>query len=432
MTATTQGLPEDAATEEAPAGELFAQRYRLGPVLGRGGTALVYRAVDERLRRPVALKVFRVDADLGADPVRRFVVEARLLARLHHPGLVEIYDYGHVPQGPYLALELISGPTLDRHVAVGRLPFADTVRIGRAVAATLAYIHAAGVVHRDVKPSNILLDDQGLPRLTDFGVSFAVDAAGTTQAGNVVGTAAYLAPEQVLGNRAGPAADIFALALVLVECLTGQREYPGSPAESAVARLHRLPTVPQGLPRAVSQMLEQMTAWDPAERPDAEECAAAFGRPAPVHRIPALPELAATPFGADDETVWVQPAVARPVSGKGRSGRRLSAALAAAAVLAAAGVAAVASGADAGSPHAQVPAVVAQPQPTRGSGSPAEPSPSQGSSASTRAQSSSSPSAYPAVPTVAPAAAVQDDAEKKTKKNKDDGDDHGHGHGHGH
>lgn len=117
--------------------------------------------------------MLRCDADggWGADVGQRFAVEARLLARLRHPGLVELFDHGHVPQGSYLALELIRGPTLRSLIAAGPLAFAETLRIGQAVAGTVSYVHAAGVVHRDVKPSNILLDGAARPRLSDFGVS---------------------------------------------------------------------------------------------------------------------------------------------------------------------------------------------------------------------------------------------------------------------
>jgi serine/threonine protein kinase len=395
MTVLMAGVPESDDTRDALAGELFAQRYRLGPVLGRGSTALVRRAVDERLRRAVALKVLHPDADSdsGADAGRRFAVEARLLAQLRHPGLVELFDYGQVPQGPYLALELIRGPTLRSLIAAGPLAFAETLRIGQAVAGTVSYIHAAGVVHRDVKPSNILLDDAARPRLSDFGVSFAVDAGETAAAGTIVGTAAYLAPEQVLGARADSASDVFALGLVLIECLTGRREYPGPPAESALARLHRLPTVPQGLPRGISQILERMTAWDPAERPDAGECAVVFGRPSPVFQNPALPACAVPESDTDDETTWIHPEVIPPVppaAGKRRSGGPLSAAVAAMALAAVAGIAMVAFSPAAGSPVSQTPTAMARPQPTTpaGGGSDAVPPYRQPSPSSTLAGSS--------------------------------------------
>ena len=240
-----------------------------------------------------------------------------------------------------------------------------------------------------------------------------------------MGTAAYLAPEQVLGERAGSASDVFALGLVLIECLTGRREYPGSPAEAAVARLHRLPTVPQGLPRGASRMLEQMTAWDPAERPYAAECAAVFGRPGPgpIKFITSVPAFAASPFGEDEETTRVHPSLTRPASGQ----RRLSAALAVVAALATVGVAAIASGAGAGSPAPRVPAAVAPPQPTTvpGNGPTAGPSPQQTSSSSTPTQSSPLPGTRSAIPTVVPLVAMHVGSEAPTKKHK------GHGHGKG-
>lgn len=250
---------------------LFVGRYRLGPVLGRGAAATVHQALDERLMRQVALKVFRQDAD--RDLVRRFEAEARLLARLHHPGLVEVFDFGHTAQGPYLVLELLPGPPLGVLLRDGPRSLTETLRTGVDLARTLAYVHSQGVVHRDVKPSNILLDHDGRPRLADFGISRAVDTAGSTRTGMVMGTAAYLAPEQVRGQGAGPETDVYALALVLIECLTGEREYPGPAAESAVARLRRSPQVPAGLPWALTQALDQMTHTDPTERISAAECA---------------------------------------------------------------------------------------------------------------------------------------------------------------
>jgi len=264
--------PPDGETEQA----LLAGRYRLGPVLGRGGAAVVRRAVDERLQRQVAVKAFRPDLEGEADLARRFESEARLLARLRHPGLVEIFDYGDTPQGPYLVLELVAGPTLRRRLASSALSLREVLVIGMGLSRALACVHRAGVVHRDVKPSNILFDGESMPRLADFGMSRVLDGAGITRSGAVVGTAAYLAPEQVVGDSAGPAADVYALGLVLIECLTGVREYPGPPMESAVARLHRDPAIPAGLPSAVSRILREMTARDPDMRPTAERCAGAF------------------------------------------------------------------------------------------------------------------------------------------------------------
>ncbi|MEE4542595.1 serine/threonine-protein kinase [Streptomyces sp. V4-01] len=254
--------------------DLFMGRYRLGPVIGRGAAASVHRALDERLMREVAVKVFRQDAD--PDLVRRFEVEARLLAQLRHPGLVEIFDFGHTAQGPYLVLELLTGPTLRDLLRSGPRPLAETLRTGLDLAQTLAYVHGQGVVHRDVKPANILLDQHGRPRLADFGISRVVDTAGSTRTGMVMGTAAYLAPEQVRGQGAGPAADVYALGLVLIESLTAERAYSGPPAEAAVARLRCPPRVPAGLPRSLARTLHQMTCDDPEKRISAADCAIAL------------------------------------------------------------------------------------------------------------------------------------------------------------
>jgi hypothetical protein len=142
------------------------------------------------------------------------------------------------------------------------------------LADALAHVHRGGIVHRDLKPANVLLDPDGRPRLTDFGIARALDGTAVTGTGFVVGTAAYLAPEQVRGERVGPEADVYALGLVLLEALTGRREYPGALVESATARLHRPPAVPPHLPDALSTALHAMTARDPAARPTAAQVAA--------------------------------------------------------------------------------------------------------------------------------------------------------------
>ena len=237
--------------------DLFAGRYRVEGALGHGGGADVLRAVDERLQRTVALKVLRPGSAADAD---RFVTEALSLARLRHPGLVEVYDADATGAHPYLVLELVDGPTLAALLSAGPLGPAATVRTGRQLARTLAFVHQHRIVHRDVKPSNVLIDRDGNPRLADFGIARALDDAGHTRTGAIVGTPAYLAPEQVRGQGAGPAADVYALGLLLIECLTGRREYTGGPVEAAVARLLRPPAVPSGLPPHLARALAAMTA----------------------------------------------------------------------------------------------------------------------------------------------------------------------------
>ncbi|MEW1913933.1 protein kinase [Kitasatospora sp. NPDC085895] len=284
--------------ESTTATTLFAQRYRVCSVLGRGGGADVLRAVDERLNREVALKVFRPGA--SADTARRFGAEARLLARLRHPGLIEVYDYGVVADRPYLALELVRGPTLAALLRAEPMHADRVRRLGRELATALAYVHSHGVVHRDVKPSNVLIGTDGRARLADFGAARLLDEVAApgdealTGTGLVIGTPAYLAPEQIRGQGALAATDVYALGLLLIECLTGNREYTGAPMEAAAARLHRPPSIPRSLPRDLAKTLRRMTDMDPERRPSADTCtrlltiaaaagaagAAAAGRPA--------------------------------------------------------------------------------------------------------------------------------------------------------
>ncbi|MGW0600476.1 serine/threonine-protein kinase [Streptomyces sp. NPDC002776] len=254
--------------------QVVAGRYRLDDLLGRGGAADVYEGMDLRLRRPVAVKVFRPDG--AADTEERFDSEGRLLAQLQHPGLITVYDCGRDDATPYLVMELVRGTTLRRRITEAPLAPAAACRIGAALASALAHVHRAGVVHRDVKPANILLDEEGAPHLTDFGISRLLGTTAHTVTGALVGTAAYMAPEQVLGRGAGPAADIYSLGLVLIECIKGELEYDGAPLEAAIARLHRPPVMPPDIPAALAELLEAMTDADESRRPDAPACGRAL------------------------------------------------------------------------------------------------------------------------------------------------------------
>ena len=256
--------------------QIVAGRYRLLALLGRGGSAEVWRAEDEALGREVAVKIVMVPTD---DSAARAGEEARLLARLSHPGLVPVYDAGTDERSrPWVVMELVEGETLAGTISRGPMPSHQVAVVGRSVAEALGYVHAQGLIHRDVKPANVLVGADDRVRLTDFGIARLVDAAKVTATGMTVGTASYLAPEQVLGEAVGPAADVYALGLVLLECLTGHREYAGNTVEVALARLHRPPEVPDALPAGWPGLLRAMTARSPASRPAPARIAEDLGR----------------------------------------------------------------------------------------------------------------------------------------------------------
>ncbi|MDZ5623533.1 serine/threonine-protein kinase [Nocardioides sp. HM23] len=255
-------------------------RYRLGDVLGRGGVADVYRARDLVLDRDVAVKMLRESVD---DSDRsRFVGEARMLAGLSHPSIVTVLDVGVAEGHPFLVMELVEGPTLAAALHDGPLPPDQVAEIGAALASALAHAHEQGAVHRDVKPANVLLGPGGA-KLADFGIARLVgDTVHHTRTGTTIGTPAYLSPEQVGGSDVGPPTDVYSLGLVLLEALTGERAFPGSPTESAVARLHRPPEIPSDLSAGWSAILAAMTATDPSERPPADAAAARMPVPGTV------------------------------------------------------------------------------------------------------------------------------------------------------
>jgi eukaryotic-like serine/threonine-protein kinase len=254
-------------------GVLIDERHEIEQLLGCGGMAEVYRARDIRMGRSVAIKLLRM---VDPQSLGRFRTEIEVLCQLDHPGVVRLRGTGSHDGVPYLVLELVDGPSL-ADVLVGRpLGAEQSISIGQQLAEALAHAHGLGVVHRDVKPANVILAaEPGGVRLADFGIAFFSDTTRMTAAGMCIGTAAYLAPEQLAG-QAGPAADVYALGLVVLECLTGTRCYPGTLVEAAMARLHRAPVVPVELPVWLRHTLRAMTARDPGRRPPAKAVADAF------------------------------------------------------------------------------------------------------------------------------------------------------------
>ncbi|MDQ0734078.1 serine/threonine protein kinase [Arthrobacter agilis] len=258
--------------------QALAGRYALGERIGSGGMADVFTARDTRLERDVAVKVFRPGT---ADGLERGSAEARMLAGLDHPGLVRVLDMDsgeHSDEGAYLVMELVEGPDLrDLLRSGGPLGQEDVRVLALDLARTLQYIHGRGIVHRDIKPSNILTrqadPDSGLFRylLTDFGIARFFDGTRVTATGQVIGSAAYFSPEQTRGDGVGQPSDIYSLGLVMIEALTGDRAFPGTGVESALARLHRSPSIPHSAGPALSALLVSMTLDGPGDRPDAAQ-----------------------------------------------------------------------------------------------------------------------------------------------------------------
>ena len=252
---------------------LLGGRYKLGEMIGSGGMADVYIADDQRLSRKVAIKVLR--SDLARDPsfVARFRKEALAAAGLNHPGIVAVYDSGEEP-APYIVMELVSGHTLRELIHQGeRLPIDRALEIGEGILAALEYSHNCGIVHRDVKPANVMITDQGVVKVMDFGIARALDDVGATLTStwNVVGTAQYLSPEQAMGEVADYRSDLYSVGCLLYEVLVGRPPYTGDTPVSIAfqhvsGELIKPSTLNADLPAGLNILLTVALAKNPADR----------------------------------------------------------------------------------------------------------------------------------------------------------------------
>ena len=304
---------------EAPlAPRVLSARYRMGPLLGRGGMAEVYDGYDERLHRPVAVKVLR--PEVAADPeVRsRFEIEARSAACLSHPNVVAVFDTGEDDGTPFIVMERLPGETLADRMAAGPVDQGWLRKVAGDVLGALGAAHAAGLVHRDVKPGNILIADDGCAKVADFGIAKSLEVSGDlTGTGLLFGTPAYLAPERLQGHPATERSDLYALGVVLYEALAGAKPFDGpTPVAVADAVLHATPVPLTGARPDVdpgfASAVERSMSREPAARPgSAREMAKALeGSEATVAKDPTVALPAEHPGG--DATLVAIPGLVSP------------------------------------------------------------------------------------------------------------------------
>jgi len=284
-------------------------RYLLTERIGVGGFSEVWRAHDRVLDRPVAVKLLHSGFAGHEETLHRFRAEARHAGALSHQNIARVYDYGDpsAEHPPYLVMELIDGDSVAQVLrSGGAMDAARAMDVVAQTAAGLNAAHQAGLVHRDVKPANLLLNAAGVVKITDFGISYAAGSAPMTRTGMIVGTPSYLAPERATGALATEASDIYSVGVVAYECLTGAPPFAGTAIEVAVAHRDRpLPPLPASVPAAVARFVASLTAKDPGRRPaSAAEVAASAellrdrlrsGREAPTASF-VLPPLAAAGY----------------------------------------------------------------------------------------------------------------------------------------
>jgi serine/threonine-protein kinase len=306
-------------------GDVLSDRYRLDEPVADGGMGEVWRATDVSLGRTVAVKVLRpaLLADPGFDA--RFRAEARMMAALTHPNVVDVYDYGHSPSGSggevaFLVMAYVDGEPLSRRIAdAGRLSPAETMSVVAQAAEALHAAHQRGIIHRDVKPANLLIQPSGMVTLVDFGVARSPTVTQVTAANSILGTAMYMAPEQASGREVSPATDIYALGAVAYHCLAGHPPFEGDgPLEIALRHVsEEPPPLPGDIPLAARTLVERSMAKDPADRYDSAAQLAAAARSVMAGRgAVAAAVRAATARAATARAFTSRPGSARPASAR--------------------------------------------------------------------------------------------------------------------
>ena len=323
---------------------LLDGRYRLDERIGTGGMSTVYRATDIHIGRPVAIKLLREDEGRGKGWLDRARTEKALLSTLSHSSLVMLYDAHLEPDHPvkYLVMELVDGPTLASRRVTKSLSSRQLARIVEDLAEGLAAVHATGYVHRDVKPSNVLLappadepDGDWTAKLTDFGIAWPANLPAQTQQGVILGTVAYIAPEQLRGAAPGTAADVFSLGLVILQSLTGGIGYPvlDDDGRPAIERLTQAPEIPSSVEPEWRDLIARMTQLSPYERPTAHDVADAASAIARAHRsVEPTPPRREEPHSDLEAPVPETRRGLRRRRGKHRHGTTLAATVALAAV----------------------------------------------------------------------------------------------------
>src|SRR5437868_196853 len=250
--------------------------YRIEAKLGEGGMGVVYRAFDTHLDRSVAIKILRADATTSPERKRRFVQEAKAASALNHPNIIHIYDISSSDGTDFIAMEFVAGKTVDQLIGKSGLPLKDTLKYSIQIADALARAHSAGIVHRDLKPANIIVAEDGRVKLLDFGLAKLTETTGDsesatatmniqqtalTEEGSIVGTIAYMSPEQAEGKKVDGRSDIFSFGSVLYEMVTGRRPFEGGSKISTLsAILHKEPPAASEISPAVPMELEKIIA----------------------------------------------------------------------------------------------------------------------------------------------------------------------------